>query len=74
MKPHVVQAPGLAGLKYFLPGSNIGGWITSEREVATVVSAAKHDRPAIEDKFFSDGAQLAQSNLQVVILFKASSL
>src|SRR5688572_3251553 len=48
MEPHVVQAPVLAGLKNLFPRGYICRRITSDGEIATVVSAAKDHRLAIE--------------------------
>src|SRR5215211_6650017 len=73
MKPHVIQAPTLTGLKNFFPGSYIWRRITGEREVAAVVSTSKDDGSAIEHEFFSNCPQFTQSNLQFVILVNVSS-
>src|SRR6185503_11900914 len=73
MKTHVVQPPTLARLKQFSPVLDFRVWITSQGKVTAAVSAAKVDRLAVEDKFFSDCFEITQTDLHIVVLFNSGS-
>ena len=68
MKAHVVQAPGLTGLKELSPGLNVGGRITCQWEIAATVGPTKYDWPAIEDELLFLGVKIPQTHFHIHVV------